>query len=38
MDQSFHYVYMLQSTSAPAKHYVGLTKDLADRLDRHNSG
>ncbi len=34
----FYYVYMLQSISAPASHYVGFTEDLASRLNAHNAG
>jgi putative endonuclease len=32
------YVYLLESLSAPDRHYVGVTSDLKDRLRRHNSG
>ena len=31
------YVYILYSRSLQ-KHYVGQTKDLSDRLNRHNGG
>jgi predicted GIY-YIG superfamily endonuclease len=34
----FHYVYMLESVSAPASHYVGFTTDLSSRLESHNAG
>jgi putative endonuclease len=34
----FSYVYLLRSESNPARHYVGLTDDLKDRLRRHNAG
>ncbi len=32
------YVYMLQSTADPERHYVGGTLDLKRRLSDHNSG
>lgn len=32
------YVYILQSTSDPERHYVGLTSDLRSRVARHNGG
>jgi predicted GIY-YIG superfamily endonuclease len=35
---NFSYVYLLASESNPARHYVGLTDDLKDRLRRHNAG
>jgi putative endonuclease len=35
---NFCYVYMLESLSAPGRHYVGLTDDLKSRLIHHNSG
>jgi len=31
------YVYILQSVSDPARFYVGLTRDLRERLKRHNA-
>jgi predicted GIY-YIG superfamily endonuclease len=31
-------VYVLRSDRNPARHYVGLTADLARRLARHNAG
>ena len=34
----FHYVYILQSLSTPARHYVGSTENLQDRLRKHNAG
>ena len=34
----FHYVYILVSESDNARHYVGLTADLDQRLARHNAG
>jgi predicted GIY-YIG superfamily endonuclease len=36
--QSFSYVYILQSEAEPKHYYVGLTNDLHDRLRRHNGG
>ncbi|MBM3814894.1 MAG: GIY-YIG nuclease family protein [Acidimicrobiia bacterium] len=33
-----HYVYLLQSLSAPAQRYIGLTGDLKARLAKHNEG
>ena len=35
---SFHYVYLLQSKSAPSHFYVGYTEDLSSRLTEHNNG
>ena len=35
---SFHYVYILQSAADPKHFYVGLTKDLQERLRKHNAG
>ena len=32
------YVYILRSESNPDRHYVGTTRDLRERLRRHNSG
>ena len=32
------WVYLLESVSAPARRYVGLTADLHHRLEDHNSG
>ena len=34
----YHYVYILQSTRDPSRHYTGLTTDLEDRLRRNNAG
>ena len=31
-------VYVLQSQVDPSRHYVGVTNDLAGRLERHNHG
>ena len=33
-----YYVYLLQSLSHIDQRYVGLTKDLRERLDAHNAG
>lgn len=38
MDGQFFYVYMLQSIDSPGHWYVGLTEDLAARLNAHNAG
>lgn len=32
-----HYVYILKSDKSPAKHYVGYTTNLEQRLSKHNS-
>ena len=32
------YVYLLESTTRPDKRYIGVTTDLTERLERHNSG
>lgn len=34
----FHYVYIIRSTVAPDRHYVGLTRNLELRLAQHNRG
>jgi putative endonuclease len=34
----FSYVYILQSEANPESHYVGLTDDLRQRLEKHNAG
>lgn len=34
----FWYVYMLESTVEPERHYVGLARDLDQRIKRHNAG
>jgi putative endonuclease len=31
-----HYVYILISKSDPSKIYIGITKDINQRLDEHN--
>ena len=31
-------VYLLRSVSHPERHYIGITSDVARRLDVHNSG
>ena len=35
---SFHYVYILVSQVNPNRHYTGITQDLDQRLQLHNSG
>ena len=32
------YVYILQSTANPERHYVGATGDLRARMQKHNAG
>ena len=32
------YVYILQSTADPERHYTGVTSDLKARLAKHNVG
>lgn len=34
----YSYVYILQSTSSPKRHYTGITNDLERRLKAHNQG
>ena len=36
--KGYSYVYILQSTSDPKRHYTGLTDSLEDRLSHHNTG
>jgi predicted GIY-YIG superfamily endonuclease len=38
MGGGFWYVYMLHSIETPEHYYVGMTRDLAERLKTHNSG
>ena len=38
MGDTFHYVYILVSESAPGRHYTGITEDLQSRLELHNTG
>ena len=33
-----HYVYLIESKQTPTHRYVGLTADLKQRLEDHNSG
>ena len=33
-----HYVYLLRSESNPKQPYVGLTRDLRQRMQDHNEG
>ncbi|MBX3745093.1 MAG: GIY-YIG nuclease family protein [Verrucomicrobiae bacterium] len=35
---TFHYVYTLESQSAPGRIYTGQTRDLRRRLAEHNAG
>jgi predicted GIY-YIG superfamily endonuclease len=32
------YVYILQSVTLPERYYVGITRDLRARLEKHNAG
>ncbi len=32
------YVYILRSEQHPDRHYVGVTRDLRNRLKKHNAG
>ncbi len=32
------YVYLLESVSVAGQRYIGMTRDLRARLERHNSG
>ena len=32
------FVYVLRSVPFPKRHYVGLTSDVRERLETHNSG
>jgi len=34
----YYYVYILQSVNKPDKFYVGYTKDVKERLIKHNEG
>lgn len=38
MPNSNRFVYVLRSGSDPTRYYVGLTSDVARRLETHNSG
>ena len=33
-----HYVYLLRSLKNPDKTYIGYTKNLNNRLEKHNTG
>jgi putative endonuclease len=33
-----HFVYLLRSTTRPAKTYIGMTEDVTSRLQAHNDG
>ena len=32
------FVYVLKNGEAPARHYTGVTSDVANRLSEHNAG
>lgn len=32
-----HYVYLIRSVPSPSEKYVGLSKDLKQRLSEHNA-
>ena len=32
------FVYIVRSDSDPSRHYVGITRDIAERLEWHNHG
>jgi len=34
----FYSAYILRSTSAPERYYIGCTEDLKARLKKHNNG
>ena len=34
----YYVVYFLESINNPHRHYIGYTKNLKQRLERHNSG
>jgi predicted GIY-YIG superfamily endonuclease len=36
--RGYSYVYILQSSADPQRHYTGLTGDLSERLRKHNAG
>jgi predicted GIY-YIG superfamily endonuclease len=38
MTQKFTYVYLLNSTTHPSRHYTGITRNLHKRLREHNAG
>ena len=38
MGRAFWYVYMLRSQAEPERYYVGMTRHLHQRLNRHNAG
>ena len=37
-EQTFYYVYILESQTRPTRHYTGFTGDLDQRLRAHNDG
>ena len=36
--QRMHFVYILKSLKDPGQHYVGITENIGQRLQEHNSG
>lgn len=38
MTKNFTYVYLLNSTTNPSRHYTGMTRNLQNRLRDHNAG
>jgi predicted GIY-YIG superfamily endonuclease len=38
MTQKFTYVYLLNSSTNPSRHYTGMTGNLQNRLREHNAG
>jgi len=37
-ENTFYYVYILQSVDSPDRYYTGFTENLETRLNDHNSG
>ena len=38
MPDIMYFVYILRSIKYPERLYIGLTKDIAERLQKHNAG
>ena len=38
MENSFYYVYILESESHPGRYYTGFTEDIKARPKEHNAG
>jgi putative endonuclease len=38
MSDAKRFVYVIESESRPACHYVGLSSNVADRVEAHNAG